>query len=156
MTLVMPRSITNAFWPGKEIEMSQTHPMTRLEVVDIETLEVKKAVYLAGHNAQEIQAMSDSLLRNLNTFQFFVRAAPSAAPVAPASTEEEVEVIATSKIPEGWPEELWLNAGDDELGPFSEYDEVTWCSLPQGENDIRYVREDLLAANATPAAVQGV
>jgi len=54
--------------------MSQLNPMTRLEVVDIETLEVTKAVYLAGHNAQEIQAMSDSLLRNLNTFQFFVRA----------------------------------------------------------------------------------
>lgn len=62
--------------------MNQSQPMTRLEVVDIETLEVKKAIYLAGHNAQEIQAMSDSLLRNLNTFQFFVRATPSAAPVA--------------------------------------------------------------------------
>jgi len=62
--------------------MNQSQPMTRLEVVDIETLEVTKAVYLAGHNAQEIQAMSDSLLRNLNTFQFFVRSAPCAAPVA--------------------------------------------------------------------------
>lgn len=62
--------------------MSQPNNMTRLEVVDVETLEVKKAIYLAGHNAQEIQAMSDSLLRNLNTFQFFVRAVPSAAPVA--------------------------------------------------------------------------
>jgi hypothetical protein len=136
--------------------MNQSHPMTRLEVVDIETLEVTKAVYMTTQDPKQIQAMSDSLLRNLNTFQFFVRATPSAAPVVPASTEAEVEGIATSKIPEGWPEELWLNAGDDELGPFSEYDEVTWCSLPQGENDIRYVREDLLASNATPAAVQGV
>jgi hypothetical protein len=56
--------------------------MTRLEVVNVETLEVTKAVYLAGHNALEIQQMSDSLLRNLNTFQFFVRATPSAGPVA--------------------------------------------------------------------------
>jgi len=62
--------------------MNQSHPMTRLEVVNVETLEVTKAVYLAGHNALEIQQMSDSLLRNLNTFQFFVRSAPSAGPVA--------------------------------------------------------------------------
>lgn len=62
--------------------MSQTHPMTRLEVVDIETLEVKKTVYMTTQDPKQIQAMSDSLLRNLNTFQFFVRATPSAAPVA--------------------------------------------------------------------------
>ena len=64
--------------------MNQSHPMTRLEVVNVETLEVTKAVYLAGHNALEIQQMSDSLLRNLNTFQFFVRATPIAAPVVAA------------------------------------------------------------------------
>lgn len=60
--------------------MSQPNNMTRLEVVDIETLEVSKTVYLTNHDAKQIQAMSDSLLRNLNTFQFFVRAVPSAAP----------------------------------------------------------------------------
>lgn len=62
--------------------MSQTHPMTRLEVVDIETLEVTKAVYMTTQDPKQIQAMSDSLLRNVNTFQFFVRSAPSAGPVA--------------------------------------------------------------------------
>lgn len=62
--------------------MSQTHPMTRLEVVDIETLEVKKAVYMTTQDPKQIQAMSDSLLRNLNTFQFFVHSAPSWAPSA--------------------------------------------------------------------------
>lgn len=67
--------------------MNKPTNMTRLEVVNVETLEVTKAVYLAGHNAQEIQKMSDSLLRNLNTFQFFVRATPSAAPVAPVADD---------------------------------------------------------------------
>lgn len=58
----------------------------------------------------------------------------------------------SEKFPEGWPAEIWLNAGDDELGPFSEYDEVSWCSAPQGESDIRYIREDLLA---TPPTTSG-
>ena len=67
--------------------MNQPNTATRLEVVDIETNQATKTIYLVGHNALEIQAMSDSLLRNLNTFQFFVRATPSAAPevVAPVS-----------------------------------------------------------------------
>ena len=58
----------------------------------------------------------------------------------------------SEKFPEGWPSEIWLNAGDDELGPFSEYDELSWCSAPQGESDVRYIREDLLA---TPPATTG-
>jgi hypothetical protein len=74
--------------------VSQPTNMTRLEVVNIETLEVTKAVYLAGHNALEIQQMSDSLLRNVNTFQFCVRAVPSGAPVAVAANKAEVEKIA--------------------------------------------------------------
>jgi len=62
--------------------MNQPNQMTCLQVVDIETLEVSKTVYLTNHDPKQIQAMSDSLLRNLNTFQFFVRATPSAGPVA--------------------------------------------------------------------------
>lgn len=58
----------------------------------------------------------------------------------------------SEKFPEGWPSEIWLNAGDEELGPFSEYDELSWCSAPQGESDVRYIREDLLA---TPPATTG-
>ena len=68
------------------------------------------------------------------------------------ANKAEVEGIASSEIPEGWPTEIWLNAGDEDLAPFSEYDELSWCSLPLGENDIRYVREDLLA---TPPATTG-
>jgi hypothetical protein len=70
----------------------------------------------------------------------------------PVANKAEVEGVASSEIPEGWPTEIWLNAGDEPLAPFSEYDELSWCSLPQGENDIRYVREDMLA---TPPATTG-
>lgn len=74
--------------------MSQPNQMTCLQVVDIETLEVSKTVYLTNHDPKQIQAMSDSLLRNLNTFKFFVRATPSAgpvvAPVSVALTEKQI------------------------------------------------------------------
>jgi len=61
--------------------MNQTTNMTRLEVVNVETLEVVKTVDMTTRDPLQIQKMSDSLLRNVNTFQFFVRATPSAAPV---------------------------------------------------------------------------
>lgn len=76
--------------------MNQSHPMTRLEVVDIETLEVVKTVPLDSQDPLKVQQMSDTLLRNLNTFQFFVRSAPSAAPVAVDAAAEPVV------IPDGW------------------------------------------------------
>lgn len=38
-----------------------------------------------------------------------------------------------------WPAEIWLQAGDDPLLPYDEYGDVTWCRLPQGKNDVRYV-----------------
>jgi hypothetical protein len=67
--------------------MNQSQPMTRLEVVNIETLEVTKAVYMTTQDPKQIQVMSDSLLRNLNTFQFCVRAVPSAVPDTPATAK---------------------------------------------------------------------
>jgi len=67
--------------------MSQLQPMTRLEVVDIETLEVVKTVDMTTRDPLQIQKMSDSLLRHMNTFQFFVRATPSASPVAVANPD---------------------------------------------------------------------
>lgn len=100
--------------------MNQSQPMTRLEVVDIETLEVKKAIYLAGHNAQEIQAMSDSLLRNLNTFQFFVRSTPSAGSVAAVVVSASPWVSITDRLPELratvglLDESIWMNTASDD------------------------------------------
>lgn len=62
--------------------MNQLTNMTRLEVVNVETLEVVKTVDMTTQDPLQIQKMSDTLLRNMNTFQFFVRATPSAGPVA--------------------------------------------------------------------------
>lgn len=107
--------------------MSQPNNMTRLEVVDVETLEVKKAIYLAGHNAQEIQAMSDSLLRNLNTFQFFVRAVSS-----PSHEVAEKVVCGFCK-----------GTGDGEIG-------LHGCTDCNGKG---YFWEPI--ENAAPAATQG-
>lgn len=47
-----------------------------------------------------------------------------------------------SQHSDGWPGEIYLQAGDDPLGQFSEYDEVSWCDHPQGQSDVRYVRAD--------------
>jgi hypothetical protein len=56
---------------------------------------------------------------------------------------------------DGWPGEIYLQAGDDPLSHFSEYDEVSWCDHPQGESDVRYVRADepIAALASRPAEV---
>lgn len=64
--------------------MTQPQTMTRLEVVSIETQQVTKAVYMTTQEAKQVQSMADSLLRNMDTLKFFVRAVPS---VAPATTQ---------------------------------------------------------------------
>lgn len=51
---------------------------------------------------------------------------------------------------DGWPGEIYLQAGDDPLSHFSEYDEVSWCDHPQGESDVRYVRADEPIAALAP------
>ena len=66
-----------------------------------------------------------------------------------------MKLYATPAVPvnaapsDGWPEEIYLNAGDDPLGHFEEYDDVSWCDHPQGESDVRYVRAHL-ARQAQP------
>lgn len=57
---------------------------------------------------------------------------------------------------DGWPSEIYLNAGDDPLGHFDEYADVSWCDHPQGENDVRYVRAELARIERTTAHVQPV
>jgi len=57
---------------------------------------------------------------------------------------------------DGWPSEIYLNAGDDPLGHFDEYADVSWCDHPQGENDVRYVRAELSRIERTTAHVQPV
>lgn len=47
-----------------------------------------------------------------------------------------------SQHDDGWPGEIYLQAGDEPLGNFSEYDEVSWCDHPEGESDVRYVRAE--------------
>jgi hypothetical protein len=43
-----------------------------------------------------------------------------------------------------WPEEVFLSTGEDEeLAPFGEYDDVSWCDHPTNSVDVRYVREDV-------------
>jgi hypothetical protein len=42
-----------------------------------------------------------------------------------------------------WPEEIYLQAGDDALEDFENYSEVNWCDHPMTESDVRYVRADL-------------
>lgn len=54
-----------------------------------------------------------------------------------------------AKHSDGWPSEIYLNAGDDPLSHFSEYADVSWCDHPQGESDVRYVRANIPAT--TPA-----
>jgi len=44
---------------------------------------------------------------------------------------------------ESWPKRIWLQHGDnDEVPPFDECAEVTWCQDQIHENDVGYVRAD--------------
>ncbi|MBW9334542.1 hypothetical protein FEE59_13570 [Herbaspirillum sp. RU 5E] len=63
--------------------------------------------------------------------------APTISPT-PSDAGKDDPIIAT------WPAEIWLQAGDEPLGHYSEYEDVTWCRIPQGESDVRYVRASSL------------
>ena len=75
--------------------------------------------------------------------------APTAESAQPAATSGDAPA-------DGWPSEIYLNAGDDPLGHFDEYADVSWCDHPQGENDVRYVRAELARIERTTAHVQPV
>jgi len=54
-----------------------------------------------------------------------------------------------------YPERIWLQAGDgdaDEMRPYSEGSEITWCWENINSNDVAYVRADLAAHHPAPEA----
>ena len=143
--------------------MNQSQPMTRLEVVNVETLEVTKAVYMTTQDPKQIQAMSDSLLRNLNTFQFFVRSAPSAAPVAvPVSPwisitdrlptpETDVLVILRGKVHVG---AIFIEIESDEEGgrEFHYWDDPNFDGQDWAWDDVTHWMPLPAAPATTPGA----
>lgn len=53
--------------------MNQLKEIKRLEVVEIESGMTVKELNVAGRSAGEVQKISDGLLRNMDTYKFFVR-----------------------------------------------------------------------------------
>ncbi len=52
-----------------------------------------------------------------------------------------------TKLPQNSPREIWLQHDPEHTGePFDAAYEVTWCADKINDNDIRYVRADLCAA----------
>lgn len=45
-----------------------------------------------------------------------------------------------------WPEEIFLQAGDDDLEDFGNYSDINWCDHPMTVSDVRYVRADLASS----------
>jgi len=111
---------------------------------------LKKPSVAAATSGRDIDAAAKQLAESLdypwehmpeegrNNMRAVITTALSAAPAGGLVDP----IIAT------WPAEIWLNAGDDPLAPFDEYSDVTWCSTPQGEHDVRYVRAPIVTAPA--------
>ena len=55
----------------------------------------------------------------------------------------------TVKLPAGMPERIYLQLGNEDIEPsakFSDYGDVTWCADKIDENDVEYVRADIVRA----------
>ncbi|MRT30781.1 hypothetical protein [Herbaspirillum sp. CAH-3] len=96
---------------------------------------VDGVIRAVDENGNEI---ATGLGREVYLFVKAHNAAIRALSPTPSEAGKDDPILAT------WPAEIWLQAGDEPLGHYSEYEDVTWCRIPQGESDVRYVRASSL------------
>lgn len=80
-----------------------------------------------------------------------------AGPALIALAEKAIPPVIAQRNPHAatFPAEIWLNVGngdEHEVGPYQALSELSWCWGSIDKFDVRYVRADLAAAPAAPAA----
>lgn len=68
----------------------------------------------------------------------------------PAQEAEQASASPADPILATWPEEIWLQAGEEEPDEYpGSGSDVTWCDGPINMGDIKYIRADLVAPTTT-------